>query len=190
MRKVILSTHITLDGYMAGPNGELDWHQQNWNNEVGEFAFQQLSTVDTILVGRVMYQSMANFWPSAFKKSGSQRKDVAFANMMNTYTKIVFSRKLSTVTWNNSRLVKDHIADEITKLKQQPGKDMIIWGGFGIVQTFIQLGLIDEYRLSVAPVLIGDGLPLFQDTRSRLHLKLLSTRLFSNGVVLLCYRPK
>lgn len=189
MRKVILSTNITLDGFMAGSNGELDWHFQNWNEEMEKYAYEQLSTMDTILVGRVTYQLMANYWPSAATNPAGTKRGIEFADMMNNYPKIVFSRTLEKVAWKNSRLVKENIAEEISNLKQQPGKDMIMWGGVGIVSTFTQLGLIDEYRIWVAPVVLGSGMSLCKGIKHRLDMKLLKTKTFSNGVVLLCYEP-
>ena len=188
MRRLILSINTTLDGYMAGPRGELDWHMQQFNDEMGEYAFQQLDRADTILLGRVTYEAMANFWPTAFKDPGSRKADVEFANMMNNYPKIVFSKTLSTVQWNNSRLVTGDIEREILHLKRQPGKDMIMWGGVGIVSSFIQMGLIDEYRISIAPVLLGNGMKPQTHSMKTHNLTLLDTTTFSNGVVLLCYQ--
>lgn len=190
MRKVILSTNITVDGFMAGPKGELDWHFENWNEEMATYAYEQLNTMDTILAGRVTYQNMANFWPSAAANPAVTKRDIEFADMMNNYPKIVFSRTLETVAWKNSRLVKDNIAEEISKLKQQPGKDMIMWGGVGIVSTFARLGLIDEYRIWIAPVVLGSGMSLCNGLKKRLTMKLLKTETFSNGVVLLYYEPE
>jgi dihydrofolate reductase len=188
MRKVILSINITLDGFMAGPGGELDWHMQRWNDEMGEYAFQQLSRTDTILLGRVTYEAMANYWPYAFIEPGSKKGDIEFAHMMNSYQKIVFSKTLSGVEWENTRVVKENIKQEIMQLKQQPGKDMIMWGGVSIVSSFMQMGLIDEYRISIAPVVLGNGMkPLINLTESP-ELKLIDTTTFSNGVVLLCYQ--
>jgi dihydrofolate reductase len=175
---------------MCGPNGELDWHFSNWNDEMGEYALEQLRAVDTILVGRVTYESMANYWPKAFTEPGSRKKDVEFAKMMNEYPKIVFSNTLKRLDWNNARLAKNDIAEEVAELKKQHGKDMIIWGGVGIVYSFIELGLIDEYRIWVSPVAIGDGIPLFSNLEDRLDLKLIKAMMFSNGVVLLEYGLK
>lgn len=173
---------------MAGPGGELDWHMQSWNNEMGEYVFQQLSRTDTILLGRVTYEAMANYWPLAFKEPGRKKGDVEFAHMMNSYQKIVFSKTLSSVDWENTRLVTGDIEQEILQLKQQAGKDMIIWGGVGIVSSFIQMNLIDEYRISIAPVVLGNGMKPLINSMERPELKLLDTTTFSNGVVLLCYQ--
>ena len=172
---------------MAGPGGELDWHTQQWNNEMGEYAFQQLSRADTILFGRVTYEAMANFWPVAFKESNSKKGDIEFANMMNSYKKIVFSKTLSTVEWKNSRLVKENVEQEIMQLKHEGGKDLIIWGGVGLVSSFMQMSLIDEYRISIAPVVLGNGMKPLINALEKTELKLLDMTTFSNGVVLLCY---
>ncbi len=190
MRKLILSTNITLDGFMAGPDGELDWHFQNWNDEMGVYAMEQINAIDTILVGRATYERMAIHWPAVAVNLASDKGEIEFANKMNSLPKIVFSTTLSAVEWNNSKLVKANIAEEVVKLKQQPGRDMIMWGGVGIVATFMQLGLIDEYRTFIAPVVIGSGMRFGKDRSRNLDLKLLSTKTFSNGVVLLCYEPK
>jgi dihydrofolate reductase len=190
MRKVILSTNVTLDGYMAGLNGELDWHFENWNEKMAEYAFGQLTMTDTILMGRVTYESMAEYWPEAEANPKGTRMDTEFARMMNTLPKIVFSTTLKEAGWNNSRIVRKNIEKEVKALKQQPGKDIIIWGGVRIVSTFISLGLIDEYRIFVAPVVLGRGLPLFKDINDSFNLRLLKSRAFRNGVILLTYEPK
>ncbi|HEY3251394.1 MAG TPA: dihydrofolate reductase family protein [Ignavibacteria bacterium] len=190
MRKVMLSTHMTLDGFMAGPNKELDWHFENWNDDMERYISEQKNDIDTILVGRVTYQSMAKHWPAVAEDQLARKNDIEFANWMNRLPKVVFSRTLSAVEWNNSRLVKHNISEEISKMKRQTGKDMILWGGVGIVSTFIQLGLIDEYQIWIAPVILGSGMPLFKNVKCRLDLKLLETNSFSNGVILLSYRIK
>ena len=177
MRKIILSTNISLDGLMAGENGEMSWHAENWNEEMSKYAFEQLATMDTILAGRVTYQSMAN--------SFSGQSD-EFSAMMNGYQKVIFSKTLENAEWNNSVIVKENIPEEVARLKAQPGKDMVMWGGVGIAHTFIKLDLIDEFRLNVHPVVLGKGTPLFTDN-NQTKLKLLDTKAFSSGVVLLIY---
>jgi dihydrofolate reductase len=180
VKKIILSTNISLDGYMGGPNGELDWHFQNWNDEMSKFAFEQLKTMDTILAGRVTYESMATHFSGLTDE---------FSQMMNAYSKIVFSKTLEKAEWNNSKIIRENIAEEIAKLKQQPGKDMIMWGGVSIVTTFMELNLIDEYRIFIAPIVLGSGINFGKDLKNRLNLKLLKTQTFSNGVVLHYYEP-
>ena len=178
MRKVILHMMVSLDGFIEGPNKELDWHA--WDDEMEKYADDLLSTVGAILLGRVAYQLFADYWPSA--------KD-SITPKMNNLPKIVFSKTLEKVEWKNSRLVKYNIAEEIQKLKQQPGKDLVLFGGAGIASTFIKLGLIDEYRIIVNPVVLGRGNPLFNGLKDKLNLKLLKTKTYSSGNVILCYQP-
>ena len=187
MRKVILSNSVTLDGFFAGPNGELDWFIVD--EEFKQYANDLLSNVDALLFGRVTYQLMADYWPAAATNPSTSKSDLEIADKMNNLPKIVFSKTLQEVKWNNSRLVKENIAEEISKMKQQPGKDMVIFGSGSIVSTFMQLGLIDEYRIIVNPVVLGSGKPLFKGMNDKQNLKLLKTRVFSSGIVILFYEP-
>lgn len=187
MRKVIVSMNLTLDGYMAGRNCELDWHFNYWNEEMAEHACHQLSKIDTILLGRVTYQAMAQYWPYQAFNLSFPREHIAFADMMNSHLKIVFSKTLQGATWNNSRLVKKDFRSEISRLKKQPGKDIIIYGSGRLVSSLMQSGLIDEYELWVHPLLLGEGKSLFHNLQSVHTLKLLKTRAFDSGVVILYY---
>ena len=184
MRKVIASPFVTLDGMMAGPQGELEWNEPYFDEEMGNYISDQFSTVDTILFGRVTYQLFAQYWPAQGVKD-----DPIFAEKMNSLSKIVFSKTLSKVEWANSRLVKDNVAEEIRSLKQQPGKDMVIDGSPGLIHSFSHLGLIDEYRLRIHPVILGSGVPLFKDIKDRMKLKLVFSKIFRSGVVILHYQP-
>jgi dihydrofolate reductase len=183
MRKVILFNMATLDGFFAGPNGEIDWHHVD--EEFNDFAIDQLGLADGLLFGRVTYQLMASYWPT----EAAIRNDPVVAGKMNTLPKIVFSRTLETAEWNNTKLVKGNVAEEITKLKQQPGKDLLLFGSADLASTITQLGLFDEYRVMVNPVVLGSGKPLFKDVNQRLDLKLEKTKTFRNGNVLLYYQP-
>lgn len=187
MRKVVVSINITLDGFMAGPHGELDWHFPLWNSEMADFAYEQLCMMDSILLGRVTYQAMASYWPYEANNSANGRQECNYAYMMNHYEKIVFSKTLRTVEWRNARLVKKNIAKEVAELKQQPGLDMIIFGSGSIVSRLMQLDLIDEYVLWLHPVVLGKGIPLFRELQQAYPLKLLKTKTFSSGVVILYY---
>lgn len=184
VRKVIVSNLISLDGFISGPNGEIDWFK--WDKEVEDYVKVQLGSMDTILFGRVTYELMASYWPTATAATNDQM----IIDAMNNLPKIVFSKTLEKVEWKNSRLVKENIAEEISQLKRQPGKDMVIYGSGGIVSTLTQMGLIDEYRIFVNPIVLGNGKPLFKDIQSRLTLKHINTKTFGNGLVLLCYRPE
>jgi dihydrofolate reductase len=191
MRKVIVWIHISLDGFVAGPNGELDWLAAHVVTEDGWKSYNDLlSTVDTVLLGRVNYQGFASYWPAMATNPSSTKYDIDFSHWLDNTPKLVFSRTLEKVEWQNSRLVKDNIAEEISTLKQQPGKDMLIMNSASIVQTFMRLGLIDEYRISVHPVVLGGGKPLFKDLDERHKLKLLKTKAFNSGVVELHYQPE
>ena len=169
---------VSLDGFIEGPNKELDWFIDD--DETFKYFHDLLDSVDAMLYGRVSYQLMADYWPAANDE---------FAYKMNKMPKIIFSRTLERVGWNNSRLVKENIREEISKIKQQPGKDLVLFAGADIASTFRQLDLIDEYRLLVTPVVLGHGKPLFKDVKDKFSLKLLNTKTFDCGNVLLCYQP-
>jgi len=183
MRKVILSMMVSLDGFIEGANKDIGWHV--WDEEMNKYMNDFFTTVDTIILGRVAYQLLADFWPTP----AADTEDPTITHYMNKLPKIVFSGTLSTAEWNNSRLVKDNIEEEVLKLKRQPGSDMVIFGGADIASTFIQHNLIDEFRLVVNPVVLGSGNSLFRDTKNRLDLKLINTKTFSCGNVLLQYKP-
>jgi len=184
MRKVFVFNLVSLDGYFEGPNRDISWH--NVDAEFNEYAVDMLNSVDTLLFGRVTYELMASYWPTP----DVIKSDPIVAERMNNLPKIVFSRTLEKAEWNNTRLVKDNIEEEIKNMQKQPGKDMAILGSGSIMSEFAQHGLIDEYRIMVNPVVLGSGNPLFKDIKDRLYLKLLKTRTFRNGNVLLYYEPK
>ena len=175
---------VTLDGFFEGPNREIDWHIVD--EEFNEYANELLSTVDTLLFGRVTYQLMADYWPSP----SATTDDPIIADKMNNLPKIVFSKTLEKVEWKNTRLVKNNIAEEISQLKQQPGKNLAIFGSSDLALTFIKMGLIDEYRIIVNPIVLGNGKPLFKGLHERLNLKLLKTKTFGSGNVIPYYRSK
>jgi dihydrofolate reductase len=183
MRKLYVFNMVTLDGYFEGPNREIDWH--NVDEEFNEFAIEQLNATDLLLFGRVTYELMAGYWPTP----EAIKNDPMVAGAMNSASKIVFSRTLKKADWNNTRLIKDNIPGEMAKLKQQPGKEIAIFGSSNLAATFIQHGLIDEVRIIVNPVVLGKGKPLFSGIREKLSLKLLKTKVFKSGNVLLYYQP-
>src|SRR4051812_6568335 len=187
MRKVVLSMNITLDGFIAGPNCELDWHFERWGADMALSLCEQLSKADTIILGRVTYNAMAKYWPSRAADMSFPREDLAFAEMMNRYEKVVFSRSMDTPVWNNSRFVKGNTGKEILQLKQQAGKDIIIYGSGKLVSSLMQLNLIDEYLLWVHPVILGKGKPLFKD---KINMKLMNLKTFDSGVVILSYKAE
>jgi dihydrofolate reductase len=182
MRKIIVFNMVTLDGFFAGPNGDIDWHRVD--EEFNDFAVEQLATIGSILFGRITYEGMASYWPTP----EAIASDPQVANAMNAIPKIVFSHTLDKADWNHTRLIKENVALEVEKLKQQPGQDLFIFGSGDLVASFLNLGLIDEIRLIVNPVVLGQGVPLFKDLRDKLNLRLLNTRTFKNGNVLLIYQ--
>ena len=151
MRKIIVSNFVSLDGYIAGPDGELDWHLVD--KDFLDYAEDMLNSVDTILFGRKTYEMMADYWP----KPEPRVNDPVIAGKMNGLPKIVFSKTLDKVEWENSSLVKENIKETVLKLKQQPGKDIVILGSGTIVSAFTQMGIIDEYRIIINPVILGAG---------------------------------
>ncbi len=186
MRKVIASVFVTLDGYMVGPNEDMSWVTNNFSEEMGTYAGDLMSSMDTILLGRVTYEIMTNAWPAQTEATAPG------ADKMNTSPKIIFSKSLAKAEWgkwNNARVVKDNTAGEIARLKQLPGKDMVIYGSANLVQGFTQLGLIDEYQLLVHPLVLGGGKRLWSDLGHPVNLNLLRTQAFKNGVVVLYYEP-
>ena len=183
MKKLIVFNLLTLDGFFEGPNRELDWH--NVDEEINNYSIQQLQTAGAILFGRVTYQMMASYWPT----SEGLRDDPIIAGMMNDTQKFVFSDTLESVSWKNTTLIKGEAGDAIARLKQQPGKDMFIFGSGELVSYLAQHDLIDEYRLIIAPIFLGQGNPMFKNLNERIHLKLIKTRVFSSGNVLLYYQP-
>jgi len=183
MRKVILFMMVSLDGFFEGPNHTIDWH--NVDAEFNEFAIHQLNEVDTLLFGRRTYELMASYWPTPTATTD----DPIVAERMNNLPKIVISRTLQKTEWNNSRLIRENVAEEITKLKQQPGKDIAIFGSSNLSQTLTRLRLIDEYRIIVNPIVLGGGTSLLEGISDRLILKLVRTKVFSSGNVLLYYEP-
>ena len=185
-RKVISLMHISLDGFSAGPNGELEWARVD--DEMYEHVESMLTTVDTALYGRITYQLMESYWPTVPADPASTEHDRRHAHWVEHVHKVVFSRTLEDVTWNNTMLVKENIADAVARLRQQPGKDLMIFGSPSIVHTLARHGLIDEYQLSINPVVLGSGTPLFSNVRDRIDLELLETRAFRSGAVGLHYR--
>lgn len=180
--------NVTLDGFMAGADIELDWHFRSWSGEMARYASEQLSAADTILLGRVTYQAMASYWPAEAHNISCPRDDVPFVDMMNNHTKIVFSRSLQKTEWHNSTLVRDNIKEQIEKLKEKRGKNIIVYGSGKVASALIKLNLIDEFVLWVHPVVLGKGRPLFKGIHDDITLRLIGTKTFDSGVVVLNYR--
>jgi dihydrofolate reductase len=183
--RALYSFHVlTVDGYYEGPNGEFDW--PNVDDEFNRFSVEQINASDMILFGRVTYEMMAAYWPSP---TAADENDPMVVELMNSMPKIVFSSSLTEATWNNTRLVGGNIAEEITALKHQPGKDLAIFGSFRLTTSLLEMGLIDRLGIMIHPVVLGQGKSLFTGLGDRISLRLLRTTIFRSGNVLLTYQP-
>lgn len=180
LRKLIMWNLVTLDGFFEGRKSwDIDWHDTVWGEELERFSIEQSKSIGVLLFGRVTYEGMASFWP---KEKGE------VADFMNSVPKVVFSKTLERADWNNSRLVKGNAEEEVAKLKRQPGKDLFIFGSANLSATLTRKGLIDEYRLCLAPVVLGGGNPLFKESPERLRLRLIDSRPLKLGGVILYYQ--
>ena len=180
MRKLILSMMVSLDGYIEDAENNIEWHK--WNAEMDQYMGNFFQTVDTIIMGRKTYELMVKYWP------GNTTEDPVIRDNMNNLPKLIFSKSLTTTSWNNCRLFSEIDKVEINELKSQPGKDMVIFGGAALASAFTKLGLIDEFRLLVNPIILGGGTPLFNNNDQKLELFLMQSKSFQCGNVLLHYQ--
>jgi dihydrofolate reductase len=184
MRKIIFTMSVSVDGFMEGPDREIDWHQVD--DEVARHFNEWLGQAGAFLEGRVTYELMAAYWPTADADPASTGPGVEFAPIWRDMPKIVYSRTLERAGWNTT-VVRDVVPEEVLQLKAQPGGDLVV-GGADLAAAFMHHGLIDEYRVYVHPVLIGRGKRMFGPSDVRTGLRLAETRVFGNGVVLLRYQ--
>ena len=183
MRKLIYSMGVSLDSFIAGPGGEIDWSAPD--EELHRFHNQQARETGAHLCGRRLYEEM-RYWETADENPSAPEHELEFARIWKDTPKIVFSTTLESVE-GNARLVRDGVAEEVAMLKEQPGKELSV-GGAGLASTFMRLGLIDEYRLFVSPVVLGGGTPYFPALDERIDLELIETRRFGSRVVYVRYR--
>ena len=187
MKKVILQEFVSVDGLAAGPNDSVDFvpASNQGDQRFGQRQMEFLDSIDTILLGRVTYEMFAGHWPNV-----PPGPDRPFADKLNAIPKVVFSKTLDRAPWGSypdAKVVKTSAAKEVGKLRQGSGKDMVIWGSISLAQSLMSEGLIDEYQLIVCPVLLGEGRPLFPDKKDSVSMKLLTTKSFDRGSVLLSY---
>jgi dihydrofolate reductase len=188
MRNIVVSEFVSLDGVVEDPGGAEKFKHGGWSfkfrdDQVPKYKLDEVFASDALLLGRVTYEGFAKAWPSV-------KDDVGFADKMNSMPKYVVSTTLKKVDWNNSRLIKANVVEELKKLKQQPGKDILVYGSGKLVNTLLQHDLVDEFRLMVHPVVLGSGKRLFDDPAETMKvLKLAESRTFPSGIVLLSYRP-
>lgn len=189
MRKVISFMHISLDGFVAGPKGEMNWIKVD--QEIFDYVGKRISKVDTALYGRVTYQMMENYWPTAGDKPNATRHDIEHARWYNNVHKVVLSRTIKDEGLFNTKMINDNLSDSVNKIKQSvaDGDDeILLFGSPTATHSLIHLNLIDGYWLFVNPIVLGQGIPLFVDIKEKIKLKLLSaTRQFACGVTELNY---
>lgn len=188
MRKIKLQMQLSLDGFVSSPNGEMDWMVDEWDDIVKNYTAELTSSVDSFLLGRVTGEGMAVYWPTVATNPESKEEDKWMAERLNTFPKIIFSKTITSIHWANARVAND-IVTEIKELRKEPGKDIMIYGGAGIVSFFIEHNLIDEYHLFINPVIIGKGKTIFRNIQEKLNLKLMKTTSSTCGIVILHYEP-
>lgn len=182
MRKLIMWNMVTLDGFFQGARPwDIDFHDTGWGDELQRFSNDQLSAADLLLFGRVTYEGMARYWSTATGET---------ADHMNGIQKIVFSRTLASADWAHTRLVSTDAAEEVARLKQQPGKDILVFGSGELCASLMRAGLIDEVRIGLNPIALGEGTPLFKPGTGPAKMRLLQARPLETGCVLLFYAPE
>lgn len=185
MRKLVSFMHISLDGFAADANRGLGW--VSYDSELQQYADGIVATVGSPVYGRITYELMAGYWPAMLNNPDASEHSKAHAQWVDKATKIVFSRTMKKADWNNTIVINDNIAEEINKLKQQPGKDLVIFGSPGLAHSFMELDLIDEYQFTLNPVLLGSGLPVYENIKNKTDLRLVKATTLKSGVVGLHY---
>ena len=188
MRKIISFMHISLDGFVAGPNGEMNWIKVD--EEIFDHVGKRISEGDTALYGRVTYQMMENYWPTAGDEPGASKHDIEHSKWYKKVHKVVLSKTMKDAGLTNTTIIGDDLSDRINEIKQSRdsgSKDILLFGSPTATHSLIQLNLIDGYWLFVNPIILGRGIPLFVDIKNRINLKLLTTKQFSSGVTELNY---
>jgi len=189
MRKLKLQMQTSVDGFVAGPNGELDWMVREAGDDGLKFVNEMLEPVDLILLGRKMTEGFINHWSSVVINQPDSLEFPLAKKLVDT-PKIVFTKTLEKSNWDNTTLAKGNLTDEINTLKNQSGKDIIVYGGAGFVSSLIKENLLDEYNFVVNPTALGKGMTIFNDLDDKLNLQLVKFKSFDSGEVLLCYEPR
>ena len=185
MRKLVLFMHVSLDGFAADAGKGLGWI--SYDGELQQYADGIVATVGSPVYGRGTYELMAGYWPGVLNNPDASEHSKAHAQWVDKVTKIVFSRTMEKAGWNNTIVINDNITEEIKKLKQQPGKDLVIFGSPGLAHSLMELDLIDEYQLTLNPVLVGSGIPAYENIKNKTNLKLVKATPLKSGVVGLHY---
>jgi dihydrofolate reductase len=190
VRKIVLTEWVSLDGYTSGPNDDMSYVGEHFDQQMGEYEGTIIDSADTLLLGRVTYESFAGSWPHVPESPTASEDEKVYARKLNAMRKIVVSSTLESADWNNSELVRSIDSEYFRRLKEQDGKDVLIYGSATIVQQLTNQGLIDEYQVLVHPVLLGSGKALFARITEKQNLQLVSAKPFASGVVLLTYRRR
>lgn len=188
MRKLVLFAHMSLDGFAGDKNGGLGF--LSYDQELQQYAEELVKTVGAPVYGKNTYHLMAGYWPTVLEDPNAGGHSLEHAKWVQEIPKYVFSTTLPNADWNNTTLIKDNIVEEVNKLKQQPGKDLVIFGSPGLAKSLMGLGLIDEYKLTLHPVILGEGISLFDNRVQLSNLKLLGSKTLGSGVVTLHYERK
>ncbi|MGE9315189.1 dihydrofolate reductase family protein [Niabella sp. CJ426] len=185
MRKLISFVHISLDGFVAGPNGEMDWIQVN--QEIFDHVGKRISKGNTALYGRTTYQMMESYWPTAADQPNASKHDIEHSQWYSKVHKVVLSNTLDETNLTNTTIIHNNLVERVNEIKQQEGEDILVFGSPTATHSLMQLRLIDDYWLFVNPVVLGKGIPLFANIETSVKLKLLSTQQFKCGVIELNY---
>jgi dihydrofolate reductase len=184
MRKLVVFNHVSLDGYFVDAKGDMRWAHSN-DPEWNEFVAGNAKGGGVLVFGRVTYEMMASYWPTPMAAQNSP----TVAENMNKMEKVVFSKTMDKATWNNTRLLKGDLAEEVRRLKAEAGLDMVMMGSGTIISQLTQVGLVDEFQIVLTPTIVGSGRTLFEGVKDKIKLKLNSSRTFKNGNVFLTYEP-
>lgn len=185
MRKLIVSQHVTLDSFLAGPNGEMNWIKLD--DEVFNVVATFTNEAEVALYGRVTYEMMEAYWPTAADKPNATNHDIEHAAWYNSAQKVVLSRTSKNTKRDKTTFIAENAIDEIAKLKREDGKNILVFGSPSVVHLLVEKNLIDDYWLFVNPVVLGEGIPMFPPTKNRINLKLETAKVFACGVVGLHY---
>jgi dihydrofolate reductase len=185
MGKIISFMHISLDGFVAGPNGEMDWIKVD--EEIFDYVGKRISEGDTALYGRVTYQMMESYWPTAADKPAASKHDIEHSAWYKRAQKVVLSKTMEGTDLANTRVISDNLPERIKEIKQLTANEILLFGSPTATHSLLQLNLIDGYWLFVNPVILGQGIPLFADVKEKIKLNLLNTHQFSCGVTELNY---
>ena len=188
MRKLKLQVQISVDGFIAGPNGEMDWMVWNWDDKLKKYVSELTEPVDTIILGRKMTDGFISYWSDIMTKPGDP--SYAFAKKLIETPKVVFTKTLKISKWANTVLATGDLTDEIMKLKRASGKDIIVYGGATFDSSLIKAGLIDEFHLLIDPAAIGSGMAIFKDLKEVQKFTMIKSTPFDSGIVELYFEPK